>query len=214
MKAGPRPGDGGRSPSAAVARARELELQVRTVAERLLTPEERAVAIVDAALDALGASVGIAVRRTHDGTAIELVGSAHLPDDVGAAFHHVPLDAAMPMAEVVRTGRASFCETREQLLALYPSMREVAEQLDLHAVAAVPTRYLGELQGAVAFGFTAPRAFSEGEKATLRALGARYARALRESRRYFAEHDARTREAAARGGRSAYRRRSGCTRPG
>ncbi|HKH94035.1 MAG TPA: GAF domain-containing sensor histidine kinase [Gemmatimonadaceae bacterium] len=192
------PGDRVRAPSPAIARARELEIQVRAVAERLPTPEERAVEIVDAALDALGASIGIAMRRTVDGRALEMVGAAHVPDDVLAVFQHIPIDAALPVAEAARTGRASFCETREQLLSRYPTLRELAERLNVHAVAAVPTRYLGELQGAVAFCFSTPRTFSAGEKAVLRALGARYARALRDARRYFAEHDARTAEAAAR----------------
>ena len=182
----------------AVERARELEQQVKDVATHLPTAEERAVKIVDAALESLGASVGIAFRRTSDGRALELVGAAHVPDDVREALRLIPHDAPLPLAEACRTGRPSFCETREQIVERYPAMRGVVERLGLHALAAVPTRYLGEVQGAVAFGFVAPRSFAGGEKATLRALGARYARALRDARRYFAEHDARAAEAAAR----------------
>ena len=187
-----------RRTSGAVLRARELEIQVKAVADRLPTPEERAVEIVNAALDALGASAGIAVRRTLDGRLLEMVGAAHVPDDLCAALKCVPIDAPTPIAEAARTGRASFCETREELLTRYPAARELTDRLGLHALAAVPTRYLGELQGAAAFGFAAPRTFSTGEKAVLRALGARDARALRDARSYFAEHDARTAETAAR----------------
>jgi signal transduction histidine kinase len=182
----------------AIARARELEVRIAAVAERLPTAEERAVRVVEAALEALGASVGVAVRLQPHGRGVELIGGAHVPDDLMSAFHTMPIDAPMPVAEVVRTGRASYCESREQLLARYPAMAEIVDRLQLHALAAVPIRYLNELQGAVAFGFTTSRTFPPGEKAVLRALGARYARALREARLYFAEHDARAAEAAAR----------------
>jgi hypothetical protein len=151
---GASPSDCFRKPSGAIMQARELELRVKAVAERLDTPEERAVEIVNAALDVLGASVGIAVRRTLDGRGLEMVGAAHVPDDVRAALQCLPIDAPMPLAEAAKTGRASFCETRDELLARYPAMQETIERLDLRALAAVPTRYLGELQGAVAFGFT------------------------------------------------------------
>ncbi|MFL5619660.1 MAG: GAF domain-containing sensor histidine kinase [Gemmatimonadaceae bacterium] len=182
----------------AIARARQLEVRVAAVAQRLATAEERAVHVVEAALDALDASVGIAVRRHPDGRTIELIGATHLPDDLMGSFHNMPADAPMPVAEVVRTGRAFYCESREQLLARYPAMAVIVERLRLQALAAVPIRYLNELQGAVAFGFTTARTFSPGEKAVLRALGARYARSLRDARLYFAEHDARGAEAAAR----------------
>ena len=182
----------------AIARARELERRVHEVASRLQTPEEHAVVIVEAALETLEASVGVAVRRTSDGTAIELVGAAYLPDDVRSEFQRFPLDAPLPVAHVVRTGRPCYCESRHALVTQFPAMRDLAERLDLHALAAVPVRHMQEDHGAVAFGFAQPRSFAPGEKAALRALGARYARALRDSRRYFAEHDARLAEVAAR----------------
>lgn len=96
----------------AVARARELERRVQEVAGRLQTPEEHAVAIVEAALETLGASVGVAVRRTSDGTALELLGAAHLPDDVREEYQRFPLDAPLPVAHVVRTGRAPVTASR------------------------------------------------------------------------------------------------------
>ena len=182
----------------AVARAKELERRVQQIADRLRTPEEYAVEIVEAALTALDASVGVAVRRTSDGTAFELVGAAYLPTDLREAFHLIPLDAPMPVAHVMRTGRPCYCESRRALVAEFPAMREIAVRLDLHALAAVPVRHFAEDYGAVAFGFAHPRTFAAGEKAALRALAVRYARALRDARRYFAEHDARMAEAAAR----------------
>jgi len=182
----------------AIAHSRHLEVRVAAVAEQIATAEERAVQIVEAALDALDASVGVAVRRQVGGQAVELIGAAHLPEDLMNRFRTISLDAPQPVAEVARTGRPFYCESREQLLERFPGVREFVERLGVQAVAAVPVRYLGELQGAVAFGFPTPRTFSPGEKAVLRALGARYARALREARLYFAEHDARRAEAAAR----------------
>ena len=182
----------------AIAQSRDLELRVRAIAERVRTPEERAVEIVDAALDALGAAVAIAVRRTLDGMAVELVGAASLADDVAEELRRIPLDAPLPLTDAVRTGEAVYCSSRDELVARYPGMDTLAQRLDIHALAAVPVRYLGVLQGALTLGFPNPRTFSTVEQSALRALGTRYARALRESRLYFAERDARTAEAAAR----------------
>jgi signal transduction histidine kinase len=129
---------------------------------------------------------------------LELVGAAHLPHDLREMFQQIPLDAPMPVADVVRTGRPCYCETQHAIIVQFPAMAAIAERLGLHALAVLPVRHLGEIHGAVAFGFSSPRTFAPGEMAALRALGARYARALRDARRFFAEHDARMTEAAAR----------------
>ncbi|MBV9880076.1 MAG: GAF domain-containing sensor histidine kinase [Gemmatirosa sp.] len=191
-----------RSPSVqttqAVARAMELEHRIQAVADTLPTSEERAIEVVEAALDALGASVALAARLTADGSAVELTGGAHLPGDLEVGFRVLPLDAPMPVADVARTGRPCYCESRAALLDRFPAMRDVVERLDLHAMAAVPVRHLARVQGAIAFGFPRPHRFTPGEKALLRALGGRYARALHAARRYYAEHDARAADMAAR----------------
>ena len=97
--------------------------------------------IADAALETLGANVGIVMRRTRDGTAVELVGAAQLPDDLSAELRRLPLDAPLPLAEVVRTGEPIYCATRDELLTRYPEMRGLAERLGLHALCAVPIHY-------------------------------------------------------------------------
>ena len=182
----------------AIAKARELERRVQIVSHAIATPEEEAVRVIDRALETLGASVGVAMRLTTGGGALELLGAVHLPADLREAYGCLPLDAPLPATHVVRTGEPCYCVSRAQLVRAFPAMREHAERLGLHALAGLPTRYLGELQGCVVFGFPAPRTFNAGEQASLRVLASRYARALRDSRRYFAEHDARTAEAAAR----------------
>jgi signal transduction histidine kinase len=186
------------STARAIAQAQELEHRTQGIAQTLPTAEERAIEIVEEALRTLGASTGIAVRVIADRGVLALVGAAHMPADLADAFGTVSLDAPMPVAEVARTGRACYCESREQLLNRFPAMRELVERLDLHALAAVPVVHLAHVQGAVAFGFPAARRFTAGEKSLLRALGGRYARALHAARRFYAEHDARTSEEVAR----------------
>ena len=182
----------------AIAQARDLEGRVRQLQARFRSPESRAVEVVEATLETLGASVGIVARRTRDGAAVELVGAVQLPDELSAELRQLPLDAPLPLTEVIRTGEPVYCATRDELLTRYPAMRELAERLGLHALCAAPIRYLGVLRLGVAFGYTSPRTFSAAERATLRALGKRYARALRDSRVDVAERAARSAETATR----------------
>jgi signal transduction histidine kinase len=188
----------------AVARARELEQKLLQLAGSLPSLEERAIRVVETALTELGAKCGVAAQVTADGAALEIVGSAYVPNELLRPFHRVSIDAPMPIAEVARTGRPSYCESRHQVLTRYPEMRETVEALDLHALATVPVRHLSRVNGAVLLGFARARHFGSSERAMLRALGGRYARALHQAQRYFAEHDARTAVEAADRARSDY----------
>ena len=170
---------------------KQLEAQFRT-------SERCAVEITDAALDTLGANVGIVMRRTRDGTAVELVGAAQLPDDLSAELQRLPLDAPLPLADVVRTGEPIYCTTRDELLTRYPDMRGLAERLGLHALSAVPIRYLGVLQRGVTFGYTTPQAFSAADRSSLHALGNQYAHALRDTHLHVAERAAHRAEMVSR----------------
>ena len=183
----------------AISRSRALEFRLKALTEELHTPEERAIEIAESALDALDATVSIAARLTLDGLHVELVGAAHLPGDLSARLQHVPVDADVPLAEVVRTGTSIYCVSRDDITTRYPEMRDLADRLGLHALAALPVRFLGALYGGVMFGFPSPRPFTAADRSAMRAQAARYARALRESRHYFAEREARAAESAARG---------------
>jgi signal transduction histidine kinase len=64
------------------------------------------------------------------------------------------------------------------------------ERLDVHALCAVPVRYLGRVVGALGLVFPAPRQFDRDDRARLQVFGARYARGLHDARLYFAERQA------------------------
>jgi signal transduction histidine kinase len=177
---------------ALMSRARDLEVSVRAVADSLRTVEEEAVLIVDGALRALGASAAVAARLVADDPSyLELFGAAHVPDDLLAEHQRIPLDRAMPLADAVRLGDGVFIESRASAVERYPAIEPLMERLDAHALCAVPVRNLGRITGALALVFHEARHFRAADRAQLRALGARYARALHHARLYFAEREAR-----------------------
>jgi GAF domain-containing protein len=86
--------------------------------------------------------------------------------------------SAGPAAEVVRTGRALWLESREELLARFPELAGARGE----AWAVVPLLAGGNALGALTVAFTAPRRFEADEKAFVRMLAMPSAQALERTR--------------------------------
>ncbi len=178
------------------------------------TPEERGVAVVEALLREFGADAALSVRVAAGGAALELAGAAGAARDWGDLLGdacvdrapRLPLDRDHPLADAVRTGAPVFCASREVLAARYPAVAVAAARHGVHALAAVPARHLGRVHGAVALLFDRPRRLTAEDRATLRALAGRYARALAHARLYYSEHAARAEAEAARAAEAEARR--------
>ena len=146
--------------SAAVVRERRAgnrlhRLQAVTeVLARAMTPEDVAKATVAAAIEALGSDAGgLTVRADDDPTVLRvLVGSA-LDEPAEEGWRQHAFDRPAPGPEIVRTGRPIFIETRAELLARFPIVREIEGEARFGGFAGVPVALGTEVLGALSLGF-------------------------------------------------------------
>ena len=185
---------------AARAQSRTLAERVREVASATPTPEEQSARIVESALRAFGATAAVAARLVGDEQAghLELEAAVHVPAELLAVHRRTPMATANPLVEAVRTGTEVTCTGAQSIRDRYPALGDLVAALGAESLVAVPVRYFGSVHGALGLVFTRPHVMSAAERAQLRALGGRYARALVEARLYFAEREARAQAEAAR----------------
>jgi GAF domain-containing protein len=161
------------------ARVRELEQNVRRLGETVRTPEQLAVDIIEYTLEVLHASAGIAVRLTGDGRKLELAGAVNLPSELLSSFKRLSLTAPSPFCEAAHSGQGIFLSTREVALARFPTLEPLLAGGGAQALAVVPVRHLGRIEGAMGVLFNEPRAFTMAEQAQLNVLAGRFARVIR-----------------------------------
>ena len=203
-----------RASAQAVAHARGLEQRLRQMADTFPTPEERAVEIVDTVLRHFGAAAALSARLTADGATLEVVGATGQADDWGDLLAdrcadrapRVPIDGDGPLPEAVRTGVPVFCTSREALVARYPGLADPLARHGVEAIAALPARHMGRVHGGLVLVFHTPQRFTAADRALLRALAGRYARAVVHARLYYGEHAARADAEAARAAEADARR--------
>ena len=174
-------------------RSQAIQRRLREVGASLPTLEEQASATVAAALDTFGAVAAIAARLIGDERSGHLVleGTARVPREVYAGFEIIPVVADLPLAVAARTANVVVCETRSAIAERFPAMTPMVDALGAHSICTVPVLHRGRTRGALSLLFDKPRYFSAVERARVRAMGARYARALHHGRQLFAERDAR-----------------------
>ncbi|GAA2260604.1 diguanylate cyclase [Streptomyces ruber] len=95
-----------------------------------------------------------------------------------------PLDAPLPGAHTLTTGRALFFESMEHLSAAYPGMQL---ESSLGSRVFLPLIASGRPVGTCIIGFDRPRRFTGEERTVLTALGGLIAQALERARRYETE---------------------------
>ena len=175
-----------------------------------LTPEEASAIVERHALAALGATSAVVVTfgdfphnemgesspapsagDTEPTAADELtlIHAIGVPD---VAFMPTPLrlDAAVPLAEVARTGQAVFLNAEAELRR-YPGWGEQVQKAGTRAAAAVPVWANGQLRGVLGLTWNKPRAFDRDERAFVITLGVMCAQAIMRGHLVAAERRAR-----------------------
>jgi GAF domain-containing protein/anti-sigma regulatory factor (Ser/Thr protein kinase) len=169
------------------ARERMERLQRMTAAlAATLDEEDVARQIVSEGMAALGAVAGVLMLREPDGARV--LAATGYPDDVLAPGQRLPLDAPLPLIEVLRTGEPFWLESA----ADWPA-RFAGPSGGLSGVAVgLPLSVNGSLTGAVAFRFSEEeRSFSPHEREHALALAAQCSSALERARLHHAEQRAR-----------------------
>src|SRR5687767_2423328 len=149
-----------------------------------LSPEEAANLVQQKALSALGATSAIvvtlgafppeptdkAVDAHANATTLNVVHAIGLPAEVKAALHQLPLDAAVPFAEVARTGKPLFLGSEAELKR-YPDWGAAMIRAGAGSAAIVPVWANGELRGVLGLSWRDAQTFDQDERAFVLTLG-------------------------------------------
>ncbi len=133
--------------------------------------------VVAASFRALG-SLGVCAAEIHLLEGLERVALAARHGRPAEGPRWVGVDAPTPAAEVVRTGRAQWLESPQDIAERYPHLEEERARREEAAWAVVPLLASGKALGALAVAFAAPRKLEPGDRTFIRLVAQPAAAAL------------------------------------
>ena len=165
-------------------------LQAITAAfSKALTPAEVADVIIYRGLPGIGADAGAVALLDQTGTRLEMLRTLGYPREMVEALQSTLLSGSTPMAEAARSGRPVWREALAPLPTGFPDYARVNHAFPTGM--ALPLSVEGRVVGALAFSFTANRAFDERDRTFALALAAQCALALERARLHEADRAAR-----------------------
>ena len=174
--------------AAELAAERLARLQV--VTGRLAEAADRqavAEVVVRHGTEGVGASAGALCLV--DGDELRICEAAGIDEASLARFDRVPVDAALPITDAMRTGEMVLLGSVAERDERYPALAGVAAANQ--SFAAVPLLVDGEGIGCIVFSWADERDFVDGETHFLLALARQAAQAIERTRLYEAERSAR-----------------------
>jgi signal transduction histidine kinase len=153
--------------------------------------------IIDQALPALDAEVGVVAVVSEDGLWLRNIGFKGVPVDTEEAWREYSVDAPVPVAEAARTRSPIIVTTIEERNRRYPVLAEVHGVELGGAVTTFPLLVDGKLLGVLGFCFPCSRDFDHDDLAFLQALANQCALAVERARLYeLAEREIEVRKEA------------------
>jgi K+-sensing histidine kinase KdpD len=147
--------------------------------------------IVSEGMAALGATAGAIYQLSEDARTLEALGVIGYPEPLVEPWQTIPLDLAVPLAEVARAGAPLFVESAASLVTRWPLTAPTMDLLGDLSFAFVPLLARDKPIGVAGFAFAPPRTFTAEEHEFLVALGAQCSQALDRARLLAAEQRAR-----------------------
>jgi PAS domain S-box-containing protein len=173
----------GATAQAAAERITRLQ-HVTALLAGALTEQEVAETVIREGLPAFGASDCVIYLLSSDGRQLELAASAGVPKSATDEFRIFQLSAALPLADVVRTGESLVLETREQVIARYPSLAPANARSSMVSWIALPLQAGDAMLGGMVLGFREERRFSADDRTFAETLARLCAQALHRARLY------------------------------
>lgn len=131
---------------------------------------------------AAGAVTGAVALRTGGGGELEVLRHTGYLDAQTASLRQFEIEAPMPLARAVRDRQPIFLESESRLEEFSPRFVAACRAAGERAYAAIPLFLEGRVLGAVGFGFSEARSFSDDERAFMLALVQQGAQALERAR--------------------------------
>jgi PAS domain S-box-containing protein len=174
----------------AADRARRLQRVAERLAEAV-TPEEVLDAVLSEGVRAAEARAGAIGVLSADGTSVELLAQQGYDPAVMTGWASFPLDADLPMSQVVRTGAALFIPSLRERNELFPALAHQGQEG--HAVVVLPLAVGGRVFGAMSLSFDDDLDFGLERREMKMTLARQAAQALARSRLLEAEQALRKR---------------------
>jgi PAS domain S-box-containing protein len=174
----------------AADRARRLQRVAERLAEAV-TPEEVLDAVLSEGVRAAEARAGAIGVLSADGTSVELLAQQGYDPAVMTGWASFPLDADLPMSQVVRTGAALFIPSLRERNELFPALAHQGQEG--HAVVVLPLAVGGRVFGAMSLSFDDDIDFGLERREMKMTLARQAAQALARSRLLEAEQALRKR---------------------
>lgn len=174
----------------AVSRIMRLQ-RITAALSEALTPEEVADVVVNQGIAALGATSGSVVLLAGGGNSLKVVQAIGYPESIIDAWASFPLNAAVPIAETVRTKQSIFLENRTALITKYPSLENAVDITKNQAFASIPLIAEGKAIGGMGLSFTTAQAFSQEDREFMLTLAQQCSQAIARAQLYEAEKTAR-----------------------
>ena len=134
---------------------------------------------------ALNAHAGAVGLLDEGDETIRVAGYSGYSENSLASWETFSVKAALPMSEVVRTGRAAWVVGKEELVSRYPALS--GSEIQFRSRAVVPLRVHGRVFGAISLSFRDVRRFAPDERTFLEAIVQQAAYALDRARLHAAE---------------------------
>jgi PAS domain S-box-containing protein len=170
--------------------ARRLQRVAELLAEAV-TPQEVLDAILTEGVRAAEAHAGAIGVLAEDGQTIELLAQRGYDPEVMAGWATFPLDADLPMSEVLRTGEPVFITSIAERNRRYPALSHQGQEG--HALAVLPLAVEGAVFGGLSLSFDRDMEFEPERRELKMAFARQAAQALARSRLYAAEQALRER---------------------
>lgn len=166
--------------------------QITALLSSTKTRDDVCTVLVTEGVAGVDATTAALCLLSDDGAELELVRSVGLTPDVEANWRRFPLDAPVPAADAVRTGKAVLFSSLEERDRLYPMFS--GQPSRNQAFATVPLTVGARTMGAVTFGWAEQRQFSIEDRRFLLALAEQCAQAVDRCRLAAAEARERKRK--------------------
>ena len=176
--------------SEAADRARRLQRVAELLAEAV-TPQEVLDAILTEGVRAAEARAGAIGVLTQDGANVELLAQRGYDASAVTGWSSFPLEAKVPMSDVIRTGEPLFLTSVQERNKRYPMFSDRGQQN--HALVVVPLAVEGRVFGAMSLSFDREIEFEPERREMKLTLARQAAQALARSRLYAAEQTLRER---------------------
>ncbi|MEO7913548.1 MAG: GAF domain-containing protein [Roseiflexaceae bacterium] len=164
---------------------RTARLQAVTAAcSEALTLDQVAEVIMDQGITLAGATSGLIALLTDDGLGIQIVCTHGYPPDAVAAWQSIPIEAAVPLTEAVRTGEPIWIEAFAAIAERYPQLAASRTSSGTRALIAIPLIAHGQALGSIGLSFTQERVFAAEDRAFILDLTRQYAQAIDRARLY------------------------------